>query len=155
MSLVSIALLACSGGGSDSGSDDTAGTNGPTSACDDGADVLSGLVDGVSRESCAAELSAGGLNHVSGVLDDGVLLVVNFTGQEAADDVCVGFGMRRDPDATANDWQATDTCDVDVSEYGARVVGTFSGTLSPVSDTSLGDVVLTEGHFDVAGPEAR
>lgn len=137
------------GGGGDGGSGGAGGGAGV--ACVAGASRIAVDVDGAGVETCAVDASLGALNHVTAVLADGHTLIVSFTGQSPSADACVGIAMRAPGNTTAeNDWQSGDACDLAITGYDDRVVGTFAATLSPVSDPALGARILGGGELDLA-----
>lgn len=139
-------------GGGGAGADGGGGAGGSAGvACVEGMSRIAVSVDGDAVETCAVDASLGALNHVTATLSDGHTLIVSFTGQSPADDACVGVAMRRPGNTSSeNDWQSGSACELRVSAYDERVIGTFAATLAPVSDVELGQRVLTAGQLDLA-----
>lgn len=140
------------GGGADADGGGGAGAGGGASvACAAGMSRIAVAIDGAAVESCDVDASLGALNHVTATLADGHTLIVSFTGQTPSEDACVGVAMRRPGNTSSeNDWQSGDGCELGVSSYGDRVIGTFAAVLAPVSDVALGERVLTAGELDLA-----
>lgn len=119
--------------------------------CVEGASRVAFAEDGAAHETCAVDAALGALNHVTATLSDGHTLILGFTGQAPAADACVGIALRAPGNRTAeNDWQSGDDCELAITRYDDRVIGTFAATLAPVLDVELGSRVLSAGELDLA-----
>lgn len=140
----------------DASSSDDAGQALDSGASDCDLGTFAVTINGTAQQGCIETFHQGGLNHAMGRLQDGRLVIVNFNGQVAADDVCQSITVRKAGGAST-DWSAsTANCDVDVSEYGAsgggRVQATFSATAAAAGGNTDPALELTNGSFDALRP---
>jgi hypothetical protein len=146
------AAALCGCGGADTSS--ATGGGGGGASCEPNFKVM---IDGAPYTSCEAFMHADPLNHVfSEDLEDGRYVIVNIDGAAPGAATCISVSLRADG-SYKNDWDTGAAgCKATFSEYatepGGLVTGTFSGTLSPMTEEAIGSPVLTDGWFSVPAP---